>query len=729
MIRGMIENECFHVIQRQKCEEEELKMDRCNVYSSLKCVVLCVSTILLLSVMAQTGIVKAEVNVVDEYGGLQVELRPEFESVSYLVEDEPEHIERFHGELELDLGSGELKDGKYHHSSSQFGDNPTVINSEYATLDTDMQPFDEITFGWMSVMEEPSDDDSMMYGYITDTVDVWVQYSDGTYPPELNINGDVQEFDDPYDYEIGERYRYTLSVDSDGDIEFTTYDYTNEKLDDMHISDTDVSSEQGKEFHIASDNAWRGHTNHFYSLRGSQSFHRIYTPIETDFEVSDVWKPNYRDDTDTRIDYDEMLHVGETGQSHVYNISNVNEEILSDTQNIQTFDSVDSMEFMAQTPEKNYESYFDSESYFQGWNNLESEIMRNLEQYVVRISDGESVDDVNIVDYYIEDLIIEPKYSGGYREKVREAYADAFLSTAEEHEWSLWLKSLQSENDTGWRNHTEYGDSGWFTVKELLDMNHLSVKEIQGNSRYGCSDRLREWSDSFTYQTFSFDVHGYELEEREHFVLSSDSGERDEIKQDIIDGNFGVDVGDEIDDITVKYQEIMEKMKDMEVSHFSIYQGTVADVAMYWDSMFGTGEYDSDRYLSESQHYQSTNLALSNILTAGVNETVTMSNYTDGIDEDFRMRISLSEMQQSFKEEFEERDDYIFRFMSLDDDRDTYGVANGVPLTVGTSEASRSMTVIIVVVILVGVMVVGSAMLYNKQNQNDRSGNNAKERK
>jgi len=684
-----------------------------RVVGFVKIISLCLCCLLVLSMMAQAGVVKAETEVIEEHGGLEVELRPEFSDATYLVDENVLHIERFHDAENVDIGAGEIDDGKYYHGTPGSTNNPAEITTTDGTINSGGQTFDEITIGWKSLMESSESSTSRVLGYITDTSELWVEYSEGTYPPQLNVDGTVETFSFPSSYDTNVAYRYTLTINEGGDIEFVTYDRTNEEIDTMYIENSVVSSATGENILVGGEYAWQGYTDYIFVTEGSAPTNRMYTPTIGDFQVSDSWKPNYDDDTSTNIDYDEMVYVGESGDGVVEDISYIGE--LDNTTNIDSFSGRHSIHYLAQTPEV-YDERFTSDSYFQGWNNLDSEIVGNLMRFGARLTDS-SPQDVTVVDYYIDDLVLEAQYSEDKREEIREAYADAFLAVAEENEWVIQFASLADEEDDGWRRPHEYEDGGWFTVEELLVRDDFDVVEIQGNKRYGNPEDLRIWKESFNHVEFSLNGNRESGEFDPVMFLGDGSTERGTMKEDIIDGQFNVDTNDTVSDMTDVYRDITSRMKEMSVSHFSIYEGTVADVANYWNSIVGAGYYDSDRYVVETKHFQSTNLALSSVLHQQTeNHTYSLANQSHQLDEHYRMRYSLSEMQDSYEIDYGERVEAVFSFMALDEDRETYGIANRVPLSVGSSTASTLISTTVIIIIIVGVMVVGTLIWARNKN-------------
>lgn len=706
--------------------------------------VLC-TAIILISVLGMSGVVKAEEEVVEQSGGMLAQLYPDVRDLTYTTA-EVEYLNRFDSETsDMDLGDNSMIED----SKLKVRESRTNIEPDDGSLnDTEM-----MTYNTRFKVDEQSSESAGFFrisndGHAYETARVQLQNGYRLiiiYGNSTTTRNTVRLHDFNENNTFGKWFRMSVTL-GDGTIDAGLY-YDNGTLDNsISIDDWYYSVETMNMLSFGWSATKTADFDYVYTttedVPTDTSSIVNYKPITSDFERMDIWNPEHKESADTEIDYRNMYYKGNTGLESTQDALSIDVSDLSTTTNVQEINSQDALEYMMQTPE-NYSdddtpSTYDGTSHWMSWNNLEEEIEGNFLKFIKRMHNLEDTDDIEIIDYYIDDLRVVSKYQEDIREQIREAYADSLLSVAEENEWKIWSRSLANESvqdnmmspfedfedtdwynekmDDGWRKHDEYGDSGWFTVGELVESDMLSSVKINGNKRYAEPSGAEMWKDSYVNTKYS--VGGVEVGSEADPLLSLTEDQRGEIKQDIIDGYYAIDTGDSVDDITDYYTHITSKMYDMSIVHFSLYQNTVSDVEQMWESGFlSSADYDKDQYVTETRHWQATNLALASALRGVIytedEEYVTMADYTDTEwDNEHLMEVSLSSIQENFTDERADRD--IFSFENAD-----IGKLGNVPLTIGTTHPETTYTNVVIVVIIVAIVAI-SAIVWRKGKESQR---------
>lgn len=643
-------------------------MDRASYLDGLDfkttTLVVLLTIILIFTAIAQTGAASIERDEIEKFGGLEAELRPDFKSVSYTVDEKVFSIERFEDESDFDLKDGYLESGRYYHEDTTYG---AEFTTDDIVLSTSEHPIDGITFSWRTKMTETAENDCVLFEYDMGDTFVKIDFMGGTYPPRLNVDGlghDTAGHEE--DYEIGTAYRYVLETTDEGTVIFSVHDDT-EEIGSVRFEDAGVTPQNGERVILAGESTFDGYTSHLFTADGGYSQQSIYEPSDRDFQVTDAWNPAHTEESsNTEINYDEMVYAGESGGETTHEAFGIT-DLKSPNVTTSSINAEESMHYLAQQSEE-YDRIFTGDTYFQGWNSLNNAIIYGLMEFAHRVHNTDDITDVTVIDYHLQDLAIRTRYEESKREDIREAYAESVLEVAESREWDIWAESLSAENDSGWRSHTDYEDV-WY--------------------QFG------------------------------------DTGIRGDIKEDIITGRFGVAIPDEDDpDFSEIYKEIAAGLKEESVQHFALYEGTVADISNYWQSHLGSNSYDGDRYLTETRHFQATNLALANTLLA--NET-TMNDVMRTVDRNHTLEISLRHLQENIEVDYGNRMASVFNFLARDADGNLLGRASDTPLTVSTTTASTSYTFHILLLVLVGVT--AFAFTYFRKVKKGGASQNAKERK
>lgn len=483
-----------------------------------------------------------------------------------------------------------------------------------------------------------------------------------------------------------------LIIESEGVIDATLMHDNYTVISELDISDENWTgtTDVFEEFTIRESGDVVAEVYYAYVSQEGMPMNEIYEFDDNATVDSEEWMPVDEESHRTEINMDDIPFVGQSGDDEIMDTFGIDRDELSATDSVLRYNSTESMHYLAQTPEDDEGVFNDRSSYWQGWTDLQQTIEDNV---LSHLAEKHNVNErqITIIDYYIEDLQVVTQYQQDMREEIRNAYADAFLQVAEEEGWDVYFESLDDDDDDGWR-----------TVDDLMARDDFTRMEIQGNIRYGEPETLERWSNSFT--RYEYSINGVSFGDNElDWYRPWEDDERSDMIEDIIDGDFEVDMGETVDDVTEPFSDVAEEMKEMTASMFSVVQSSVDDVAERFERTWTDieGRYE-DMNVFDAQHLQASNLGLASAIEGSM-----MTDLVEWIEDEFAMAMSIDEAFENLQVDGER----VFDWMRTNDD-ETFGKVASQPLTVGTANPTITITTIVIVV-FVAILVVAGAITWS----------------
>lgn len=459
------------------------KIRRIGIFS-----VIFACVILILAMVGNTGVVRAEDEKVVEYGERSIRLIPEFESVTYLVDEYVLHGQRFDEVGEWDIPDGAMLQS--HLNLTESGQVASVEDSDDVYLNHSESARYGIRFD--GNLSEGDQIIEISAGAGDITVEKVVD--------DYEVNGvsfgfDLDDYEDDY-------VRLLISV-SDGEFSAGIYDdsYNEEATVEDEAFDGDV--EDVDEVQLGGLNGGEYITySHFYASTLSQDISGMTDPNGMD---EDMWRPEDSFDERMEIDYDDADVVADSSSEIMHESYRIKEENLTDFEEASPAMSGSNVIDYAVQTEDGTGEFGERGAYFQGWNNVRNTVESNLHEHIAEV-EGTSADRIVIVDYLLSGLNLASQFDGDFREEVREAYAESVLKNADEQDFYLifpeYLKEMDEADDDFYHPAEDYTGEWWewsaYTVDELIEETDLERMEIDGRMRYGTEEKLMAIEEGLT---------------------------------------------------------------------------------------------------------------------------------------------------------------------------------------------------------------------------------------
>lgn len=696
-------------MKQSKEDENEGKIPRRRKRTTLLATLTILATLLLLiATLGQSGVVKAEEEVVQEHGEMSAQLRPEFDDVSYVIDQEVKYkqpwIDRENWEFEdelnktvtdgtLEMGAlitDESLDKSWNHwvkvSSSDENINTTEDSMYYEFRVKAEDNYDEATLGILSDGETDGDMSARL-SLCTYAKGHMFKYSNSSD----NVGqGNLHEVDnfgfDGDEVDNNEYYRMGMEI-SDGEITASVYYDNYTEIDSVSVSDYEFTQEDVEALVLTQDSSPHDSTygnkawvDYVYVSEEGSAPDAQYTPEDSEFSTQDRWNPKDAEDRRLELDEDKQAFKGRTATEEANAAIGLNESEITSPEDVQYFNGTEAVHFSAQTEEVN--RTYEHNTYWQGWSNLEDTIETNLMEFITE-EHGVDKSRVEIIDYYVDDITVEQEYEDDMQDEIRKAYADALLNKAEEEDWEL---------------RGDFTDDEWETVDSLImQMDNFAKMEIQGHTRYGHPELLQRWKDSYTVTQYS--VMGAETgpNPMQNAFSLSESWEKfwDPITPSLAEGSFEINTELELGDITEHWADVMGEMKEMSVGQTALYEESVSDLA---DTYAGSVDDVSSYWAGQSENilksFSATNAQLASVLDGQSEQLSDALEFSQAGSHELGM--SLVNLQENIFD----REEKLFEFFAQDADGEEFGRPGSTPLSLQTTNSYDIMTIIIIVVVI-----------------------------
>lgn len=685
--------------ERDGDENGEIQPRPFDTKTTIASIISILVTVLLIgAVMGNTGVVKAEEEVVEQHGDMSAQLRPEFENVVYTVDSQVTYKQPW-----LDSGdwqnvnSDNITDGKLHLN---YDEDKPIIQSEDAEINASEELYYEMRTktnealsnshgATLSVNLGDTDSHRPLFSVKVDGGDFLLEYED----VDENLIDLTETIDISEDDFLGEWYRYGVTADTEGNIEATLYHDNYTEIASLSATNG-TSVEEGESMNIAPGyESPEDLFDYIYiATEGSAETDQSGAPDE-DYESEDLYRPRDQDQKRLEVSAEKIGQGGsnDTGSQEVYGLNQ--SEVEDPTENRRYFNATEAQHSLAQTGETN--DTYDKYSYWQGWSNLKGVVEDELIGYIL---DEEDItrDKLTIIDYSLDDIELVREFDEDRREEMQKAYADAMLAKAEEENWEI---KIDNETD------------GFETVDALLAKDSFSKLKIDGHWRYGPPDMLQQWKDSLTQHKVQFgsmemniggstelDYGGLEWSPFTAPVIAA-----------IEAGDYKMDMKEDIKDMTDPMTDISSDMREMSTGMTSLHTKTASDLA---ETYAGSVDDVSSAWQANQEDmvdaFQATNLEYADTIDSQYNDLSDHLEFSQSGQQELAQ--SLSEMQEGFTENQEQV------FSLLEDGRPTEQ-----PLTVESS--NNYSTAWIITIIVIPIVIIASVAMYsrNKGNKGQRA--------
>jgi len=710
--------------------------------------------ILIIAMVGNTGVVRAEEEKVVEYGERSVRLRPEFESVTYLIDEFVLHAQQFDEVGRWDT-EGEVIQS---HLNLTSGKTASVDGTDE---DVNINHTEGARYGMRYTGEFETGDELLNIsgdgGYIS------VETSDG----DGNITvyyGDSSEL--LTDEGVGEEdyLRIVVSV-GDGEFSVGVYDDAYTELDSEEELTTDLTSEDVDYVELGEVGDYVKYS-HFYVSSDTADMNGISDPNGMD---EDMWSPDEGFDERMNINYDDANVVANTTSDVMWDSARIDDTNISDIGETNgLMHGSQAIDYSIQTGD-DYGEFGERASHFQGWDNIRDTIESNLVEHIAE-AEGVVPERVALVDYILEDMNLVSRFEEGYIEEVQHAYAESVLRNVDERDWYMvfpeTLEYLGEEDyEDAWLEPGEVKNDGLLimTVDEMVETTCLERRMINGVMRYGTESQLDRLEDFFTQTTYSINgvgvdsgiVEGHEYipdwanpTERQ-FWIGGIAEEAYGIAQDGVDFNLLPDYSDEIptmedfadtierfaldpqedlqpliDNQQEFMHDVLHDTRDMALSSMEIYGESVEDIRAMHETTVSEfrGMFDD----SINQMTQ-VNMEMANMFEG------TVSDLSDNMllqqEQDNEMMMSMMRMHESTLEEFGDISDDIVNAFDYDLENE---LVNPKPADGGFSVQHTNPIVtitVIIIVVMVVLIAVGMAVMWKNQNEDKQGGSKRTDRR
>lgn len=423
-----------------------------------------VIAILVISTMAMSGVVKAEEEIVEEHGDMTAQLRPDFSELTYVVDQDVQFKEPFLEEGDWSgIPDGNLTDGYLRIGN---GDKATLSSED---ADINMTGDGSLYYEFrMAVFEDATEKaDFVLRDSGGDRlISIRIQSGSSTL---VYADGDSSDYSDPTAIEgfddLGERLRVGIEADTDGNLEYSVYNDNYTLKDSKEYTNFTGNIDEIDEIELLEDDK-NGYVN-YYSLYILNDGSANTGQSEPDSEDSD-YAPDATYDRRQEFDLGADEFKGQSGDDDINTAIGLSDP--AEFEGSRYLHDNTALKYSAVTPEnaENGEVY-EKTSHFMGWTDLQDTIDTELLEHIAA-EEEVSRDMVNIIDYSLDDLIVEMDYNQDIQEQIQSSWADTILEKAEEEGWELKIDGVTDD---------------YVTVENLIDTTSLQKKVIDGRAYYG----------------------------------------------------------------------------------------------------------------------------------------------------------------------------------------------------------------------------------------------------